>query len=57
MAGVTDGNGKCTEVEENNKDLSIIRTAYQNKKSDGQLKIVAGEIIEKPFKYFLEWIK
>ena len=57
MAGVTDGNGKSTDVESINKDLAIIRTAYQNKKADGQLNIVAGELIEKPFNLFMEWIK
>jgi hypothetical protein len=56
MAGVTDGYAKITEPESINKDLTIIRTAYQNKKADGYFNIVSMEPTEKPYYVLLEWI-
>jgi hypothetical protein len=57
IAGVTDGYGKITEPESINKDLTLIRTAYQNKKADGHLNIVSMEPTEKPYDVLMEWIK
>jgi hypothetical protein len=57
MAGVTDGNGKSTDVESINKDLRIIKTAYRSRYADGQLNIVSGKSTEKLFDLYLEWIK
>jgi len=57
MAGVTDGYGKNTDIESINKDLAIIKIAYQNKKADGQLNIVSLTPTEKPYDIFMEWIK
>jgi len=57
MAGVTDGNGKTTDVESINKDLDIIKTAYRFRNADGQLNIVSLRPNEKPYDFFMEWIK
>jgi len=57
MAGVTDGYGKTTDSESINKDLSIIKIAYQNKKADSQLNIVPMIPNEKPYDLYMEWIK
>jgi len=57
MAGVTDGSGKTTDSESINKDLSIIKIAYQNKKAESQLKIEPLKPEEKPYDLYLEWIK
>jgi hypothetical protein len=57
MAGVTDGNGKSTDVESINKDLAIIKTAYQYRNADNQLKIVAKEATDKSYDLYLEWLK
>jgi hypothetical protein len=39
MVGVTDGNGDNTNTEDVNKDLSVIKAAYQNKNANGELQI------------------
>jgi len=57
MAGVTDGDGKNTDNESINKDLSIIKTAYHSKKADVQLNIISMNTIEKPNDFLIEWIK
>jgi hypothetical protein len=57
MAGVTDGNGKSTDVESINKDLEIIKIAYHSRNADRQLNIVSLEPNEKPNDNFMEWIK
>ena len=57
MAGVTDGYGKNTDTESIDKDLAVIKTAYQNKNAAGQLNIVSIEPTEKLFNLLMEWIK
>jgi hypothetical protein len=57
LAGVIDGSGKNIDSENINKDLSIIKIAYQNKKADGQLNIVYLKPTEKPYDLYMEWIK
>jgi hypothetical protein len=57
MAGITDGYGKNTDAENINKDLAIIKIAYQNKKADGQLNLVYLMPTEKPYDLYMEWIK
>jgi hypothetical protein len=57
MAGVTDGNGKSTDVESINKDLDIIKTAYRSGNADGQLNIISLKSDEKPNDFFMDWIK
>jgi hypothetical protein len=57
MAGVTDGNGKSTDIESINNDLAIIKTVYQNRNVGNQLNIVSGEAIEKPYDLYAKWIK
>jgi hypothetical protein len=39
MIGVTDGSGDNTNTEDINKDLSVIKAAYQNKNANGDLQI------------------
>jgi dienelactone hydrolase len=57
MAGVTDGLGNSTDTEDINKDLGIIKFAYQNKKAGQQLNIVPLKPTEKPYDIFMELIK
>ena len=57
MAGVTDGNEKSTNVESINKELVLIRSAYQDKKAIDHLHLVIGEISEKPFALYEDWVK
>jgi hypothetical protein len=57
MIGVTDGNGKSSDIDDINKDMAIIKTAFLFKKSEGQLNISIGKTIEKPSELFLEWIR
>lgn len=57
MAGTTDGNGKKSDPANITKDLTIVKTAYQNKNAADQLNIVSFDPTEKPFELFREWIK
>jgi Acetyl xylan esterase (AXE1) len=57
IAGATDGNGKVSDVESINKDLAIIRVAYQYKNAARQLNIVPLANEEKPYSILKEWIK
>jgi hypothetical protein len=57
LAGVTDGSGKNIDSENINKDLAIIKIAYQNKKADGHLNLVYMMPTEKPYDLYTEWIK
>jgi hypothetical protein len=57
IAGITDGAGKSADSESVNKEFTIIRTAYQNNKAEGQLFVVLRDLTEKPYDLFIEWIK
>ena len=57
MAGTTDGNCEKTDRESIDKDLTIIKTAYQSKNASEQLIIVSPESPGKPFDLFIDWIK
>jgi hypothetical protein len=57
LAGITDGYGKNTDIENINKDLTVIKAAYQNKKAVGQLNIVHQILSDKPYDLYMEWIK
>ena len=57
IAGATDGYGKKSDQEIIEKDLAIIKAAYQNRKAAGQLNIESLESNEKPYELFTEWIK
>lgn len=58
MAGVTDGFGKTIDTALNiMEDLSFIKTAYKERKADGQLNIISRKSLEKPNDLFIEWIK
>jgi hypothetical protein len=56
IAGITDGYGKNTDTENINTDLAIIKTAYQNKKADGQLNVVNLKPAGKAYDLYLDWI-
>jgi hypothetical protein len=57
IAGITDGRNRHDNTEDIDSDLSIIRTAFEDKNAKGQLHIVTGELIETPFNLYREWIK
>ena len=57
MVGATDGNGKKADQDRMDKDLAILKTAYQSKKSADQLKIVFPESTARPYDLYREWIK
>ena len=57
MVGTTDGNGKKTDQESIDKDLSIIKTVYQSKNVTEQLKIVSTESTGKTYDLLMEWIR
>ncbi len=57
MVGTTDGNGKKTDQESIDKDLSIIKAVYQSKNVTEKLKIVSTESSGKPYDLLMEWIK
>ena len=56
MAGVTDGNGKIINVEDD-KEIEIIRSAYRSKNADKQLIIASGDLAGKLSDLYNEWIK
>ena len=57
MIGTTDGNSKKTDMKSIDKDLQIIKTAYQSKNVSDQLSIVSPESTENAYNLFMEWIK
>lgn len=57
MAGITDGNRQYNNKENIEKDLVIIKTAFETSKAEDQLNIITGELIEKPFHLYMEWIE
>ncbi len=57
IAGVTDGNGKSTDIEGINTDLMIIKSAYHSGNADIQLNIVSLNSTEKLYNDFMGWIK
>jgi hypothetical protein len=57
MAGTTDGNGEKTDQEDINKDLEIIKTAYQSKNAEGNLSIFTLDSTSDLSDILIEWIK
>lgn len=57
LAGTTDGNNEKTDQESIDKELAIIKKAYQSKNAAGQLSIVSPESTKKPDDLYKEWIK
>jgi hypothetical protein len=57
VAGTTDGNGKKADMQDTEKDINVIRTAYQKKNTADQLKISDIEPGTKPIDLYLNWIK
>jgi hypothetical protein len=57
MAGTTDGNGEKTDQDGIDKDLAIIKTAYEYKNAGRNLSIVSPASAGKPDDLFIEWIK
>jgi hypothetical protein len=56
MVGVTDGNGRNTDVESINRDLEIIKNAYRFRNAESQFKIVSDKLPEKLSDLYLDWI-
>jgi hypothetical protein len=57
MAGTTDGNGEKTDQDGIDKDLAIIKTAYEYKNAGRNLSIVSPASAGKHDDLFIEWIK
>lgn len=57
MVGVTDGNGDHTNTEDINKDISVIRAAYQNKKATDKLQIESVATKEELSKSLKRWLE
>ncbi len=57
IAGVTDGNGGHTDIEASNKDIDLIKKAYQQLNAGLQLDVKPLESIERFNHLFIEWIK
>ncbi|MDO9340328.1 MAG: acetylxylan esterase [Bacteroidales bacterium] len=56
MADVTDGFDNTTDTLNINKDIAIVKAAYQYRQANGQLNIVTGESIEKIYVLLKEWL-
>ena len=39
------------------EDLAIVRAAYRVRNAERQLNIIHGELFDKPYNHFSEWIK
>jgi hypothetical protein len=57
IAGATDGNGDNTNTEDINKDLSVIKAAYQNKNANSSLEIESVLPAEKLSESLKRWIE
>lgn len=58
MAGITDGAGNSpTEHEPIGKETAIIKAIYQYNNAGRQLNILSGELTEKPYDLYMDWIK
>jgi len=57
MVGVTDGNGDNRNTEDINKDLSVIKAAYQDKKAISELQIEPTTTMETLSKSLKRWIE
>ena len=56
IAGTTDGNGEKSQPESIEKDLSVIRHAYEKRNASPQL-LVNSESDEKTFRSLIDWMK
>ncbi|MCK9618583.1 MAG: acetylxylan esterase [Lentimicrobiaceae bacterium] len=57
MAGVTDGYGKNADTESINKDIEIIKIAYQAKEAKDKLNIISDLSPKNKYDIFENWIK
>ena len=57
MTNVTDGNGSSKDREKIDQDLEFVRTVYQFRAADQELKISYPESAEKTYDLFMQWIK
>lgn len=57
IAGATDGNGKTSDEADINLDLDIVRTAYKNKKAEGELIILSLPDYDNYNVVFGDWIR
>lgn len=56
VAGTTDGNGEKSQAESIEKDLSIIRHAYEKRNASQQLRVF-NEIDKNTFQSLIDWMK
>jgi hypothetical protein len=57
MVDVRDGAGNPLDIEKNDEDISIIRSAYQNQKAGNQLNIVSLKSAGSLKEIYERWIK
>ncbi len=57
MINVLDGEGKKPEPQSLDEDMDFIKTAYQSRKAEEQLKILSQTSDEKPYDFLVEWLK
>ena len=57
MVDVTDGNGDDLNTEEINKDLGVIRAAYQNKNAGNKLQFEPALQAEKLHDTLKKWLE
>jgi hypothetical protein len=56
LSGITDGNGNTSNITDIDKDLSVIKAAYQNNAKD-KLQIIPPAIGENLFNNFKAWLE
>ena len=57
MVDVRDGAGNFVDIEKNDEDLSIIKSAYHNEKAGDQLNIVSLKSAGSLKEIYERWIK
>jgi hypothetical protein len=57
IVNVTDGKGNITDAENINRELAVVRSAYQNRGATGQLTIATAESADLIRKLYGAWIK
>ncbi len=56
MAGVTDGSGKTNDIESIKREVDFVENVYKENKAESQLRILIGELKDKPFYLYGDWI-
>ena len=57
IANATDGAGNQSDPKSRDEDFSVIKAAYQHKKTSEQLDIIPGKPAGNNFDLYLEWIE